>query len=1112
MSYVVKKGNKFWPSNEMKKIAWINNPSVYSQAEKAPVKFWNEQAKECIVWEKLWEEKNTYVEKLPYFEWFKGGKLNFCVNALDRHLKNPNKPALIWIPEPINEKPVILTYGELYEKVNKFANSLKDLGVKKGEAVSIYLPLVPEALVAMLACTRLGAIHSVVFSAFATDALKARIEDCKANVLITCDGYYRRGEKENLLSKAKKAIKGTTIKHVIVVSRLNKKRNYSGKFTNFNSFLEKGSTYCKPEIINSEDPMFILYTSGCCHPNSLIQLVNGEIVKIKEIVEKNIKPKIVNMHSNPLVQMEDNITNLHKYPNNSVLYKIRTPSFEAIFTPNHRLFSLDEYGNLIEKEVKNLLNNNKIFVISSINIKGEKQTLPKLKEKKEYGNKTTYKPENIPEIPNFLTSEFAQILGYFVGDGHLDKRSIIFTDKDISNLESYKNLILKELNVKSNIRKKSERLRLLVNSSLFRNYIIENFPEIATISNKRDIPKIIQKSEKECIAGFLRGLYDAEGTIGHSFIKLSSTSEELIRISQLLMRRFGIIAKVYHGINKERKIRNRVIKETPYLDVIISERESLNRFHKEIGFSDQAKKMKLNSLVEKLSSKKIFSKDRFPLFSLLKEITKTIKVDWKGDFSKITKFVHSNQTDKKGLKIIKEFLDNKIETETNKEKLEKLKIIRKKIQKLLEFKNAILEKILEIEKIDNEYDFVYDLTAEKNHNYIVNGIITHNTTGKPKGIVHDTGGYAVQAYLTAKWVFDIKDSDIMWCTADIGWITGHTYAFYGPLLNGATTLIYEGTPDFPNPSRWWQIIDKYKVSVFYTAPTAIRMFMKWGEKYLKKHKLNSLRILGTVGEPIDEKAWMWYFKNIGKSKCPILDTWWQTETGGTIINTLPGIGPFIPTVAGKSFPGTRHTILDKNGKKSSQGFLVQLSPFAPGMLHGVYNNHEKYVETYWKTFKGKYDTSDGAVMKESYFRITGRTDDVMKVAGHRLSTAELENSIDSSKFVNESAVVPIPDPIKGQTPIAFVVLKSGKPSEKLEQEIKHHVDKTLGPTSRPQKVYFVNDLPKTRSGKIMRRILKSILSNEEPAGLMTLLNPKCVEEIKKMVGFKLQLKVEEKKK
>lgn len=637
IKYVVKRGGAYYPNKEGKAIANMADPNIYKKAAKDPVKFWGDLARDGLTWEKEWDPKNTYVEDMPYFEWFKGGKLNFSVNCVDRHLDHGDNIALIWVPEPTNEKEVKITYRELYDKVNRFANVLKDNEIKKGDVVSIYLPMIPEALIAMLACTRLGAIHSVVFSAFSADALNARIKDGKAKILITSDGYYRRGNPEPLLDKAKEAAKKTTVEKIIVVDRIGKKVR-GRKFLDFHTEVELAESYCKPEMMDSEDIMFILYTSG--------------------------------------------------------------------------------------------------------------------------------------------------------------------------------------------------------------------------------------------------------------------------------------------------------------------------------------------------------------------------------------------------------------------------------------------------------------------------------TTGKPKGVMHDTGGYAIQAYQTCKWNWNLNPGDVFWCTADIGWVTGHTYSFYGPLLTGATTLIYEGGPAYPNPGRWWDIIEKHKVNVFYTAPTAVRMFMKIPPKWIKKHDLSSLRILGSVGEPIDKESWMWYFNNIGGGRCPIIDTWWQTETGGTLINVLPGIGPFVPTVSGKSFPGLKHVIVDDKGKdmpKGRQGFLAGVSPFAPGMLHGVFNNHQKYVDTYWKKFKTMYDTSDGAHLTNGLIRITGRTDDVMKVAGHRLATAEVEDAFHDNKMVGDVAVVPMPDKLKGQVPIAFIVLKKGKPSKALEAELRKYVDIKIGPTARPKRVYFVEDLPKTRSGKIMRRILKALLINEEPKGLMTLINPDSVKEIKKII-------------
>jgi acetyl-CoA synthetase len=386
-------------------------------------------------------------------------------------------------------------------------------------------------------------------------------------------------------------------------------------------------------------------------------------------------------------------------------------------------------------------------------------------------------------------------------------------------------------------------------------------------------------------------------------------------------------------------------------------------------------------------------------------------------------------------------------------------------------------------------------------------LYTSGTTGKPKGIIHTTGGYATQAYWTAKWDFDLHDDDVFWCTADIGWITGHTYACYGPLMCGATLLIYEGAPDWPQPDRWWAIVEKYGVTVFYTAPTAIRMFMKWGEKWPKQHDLTSLRLLGTVGEPINRDAWMWYFTHIGGGRCPIIDTWWQTETGGTLINALPGIGPFIPTVAGRSFPGTRHEILSPDGDPlpvGERGNLVQLSPFSPGMLRGVYKDPERYVQTYWSQYGTRaYFTSDGAWKDEmGNFRLTGRMDDVIKVAGHRLATAEVEDALARHPAVAEAAVVGAPHEIKGEVPVAFVILRQATPSDELTKELIRQVDRVIGPTARPHRIIYVDDLAKTRSGKIMRRVLKALVRNEPLGDVTTLRDVGVIEQLKQKVGYK----------
>ncbi|HXK32260.1 MAG: acetate--CoA ligase [Candidatus Nealsonbacteria bacterium RBG_13_38_11] len=636
---MIKKGDIYYPTEDFKKKAWVNNDKVYKEAAKDQIKFWEKLAGE-LQWQKKW--KKGFEHQAPYFRWFLDGKINIVENCLDRHLKDKkDKVALVWQPEPIEEKARTFTYQELFWEVNKFANVLKKLGIGKGDRVGIYMPMIPEVIISMLACARIGAVHTVVFSAFSAISLQSRLIDSEAKILITADGYYRNGKLINLKNGADESLKDTAVEKTVVVKRAGNEVNWQeGRDLWWHELVKDEKDSCEVKPMDSEDPLFILYTSG--------------------------------------------------------------------------------------------------------------------------------------------------------------------------------------------------------------------------------------------------------------------------------------------------------------------------------------------------------------------------------------------------------------------------------------------------------------------------------STGKPKGCLHVTGGYAVQAYVTSKWIFDLHDNDIFWSTADVGWITGHTYSCYGPLLCGATFVIFEGLIISPGPDRWAKIIDDYKVTVFYTAPTAIRMFEKNGAEVFKSCKLDTLRLLGSVGEPIDESAWLWYFREIGKEKCPIVDTWWQTETGGILITSLPGIGPFKPAFTGLPFPGLKFDILNKEGKPCSvneKGNLVLFPPFAPGLLRGVYKNPEKYLDTYWSQYgKEIYFTSDGAFKDENgLIRIVGRVDDVIKVAGHRVSTGELEAAINQHPNITECAVIGVPDEIKGEVPLAFVAYKGQKPADQVKEEVIGHIKQEIGPIAMPKEIYLVEDLPKTRSGKIMRRILRKLFSGEELGDLSTLANPETVETIKTII-------------
>ncbi|HEX5976956.1 MAG TPA: acetate--CoA ligase [Nitrososphaeraceae archaeon] len=631
LSKIYEDSEKIKVNLEGKKLAKIRKQALENSEE-----FWEEQAK-YLKWFKEWDKVLDW--NPPFAKWFVGGKLNASVNCLDRHIDSDtkNKVAIIWEGE--NGETNSFTYYQLYRSVNKLASALKNLGVKKGDRITIYLPMIPQLVIAMLASSRIGAIHTVVFSGFSAQALADRANDSKAKIIITADGGYRRGKLIQLKRLVDDAISSIpSVEHVIVVKRASNDIQMGPKDSWWHDLIENSPSYCEPEVLDSTHPLYILYTSG--------------------------------------------------------------------------------------------------------------------------------------------------------------------------------------------------------------------------------------------------------------------------------------------------------------------------------------------------------------------------------------------------------------------------------------------------------------------------------TTGKPKGVLHSTGGYLTYLYATAKWVFDFRKEDIFFCTADIGWVTGHSYIVYAPLMHGITEIMYEGTPDYPKPDRYWAIVEKQGATILYTTPTALRMYMKFGNTIPNSFDLSSLRLLGTVGEPINPEVWMWYFKTIGKENCPIVDTWWQTETGATMISTCTGIDsvPMKPGSGTFPLPGIDASIVDENGRPvdlDRKGYLVIRKPW-PGMLMTLWEDDERYRNTYWKKFENVYYAGDYALCDaDGYLWLLGRSDDVLKVAGHRLGTMELESAFVSYKAIAEAAVTSKPDQKKGESIIAFLVLRTGfLPSDQLHDELVDHVRNTVGPIATPEEIYFVNKLPKTRSGKIMRRLLKSIASGTAIGDATTLEDEASIEEIR----------------
>jgi len=632
---LLEESRRFPPPEEFRSRAHVSDPGIYGRAEADPEAFWAELAKE-LEWFAPWERVLEW--KPPYAKWFVGGKLNVSSNCLDRHLKSVrrNKAALIWEGEPGDER--VYTYWDLHREVCKFANCLKGLGVKRGDRVAIYLPMIPEAAIAMLACARIGAAHSVVFGGFSSESLRDRINDAEARVLVTADGGFRRGKIVPLKESADTALAETpSIEKVVVVRRgggLDAPiRMHEGRDLWYHDLMAEASADCPPEQMDAEDLLYILYTSG--------------------------------------------------------------------------------------------------------------------------------------------------------------------------------------------------------------------------------------------------------------------------------------------------------------------------------------------------------------------------------------------------------------------------------------------------------------------------------TTGKPKGVVHTTGGYLTHVYATTKYVFDLKDEDVYWCTADVGWVTGHSYIVYGPLAAGATVVMYEGAPDWPDRGRMWKLIEKYGVTIFYTAPTAIRAFMRWGTEWPAQSNLSTLRLLGSVGEPINPEAWIWYQQHIGHGRCPVVDTWWQTETGGIMITPLPGVTETKPGSATVPFPGISADILDSSGKSTNAGYLALTKPW-PGMLRGIWGDDARFRQNYWSKWPDIYFPGDGAKRDEDgYYWILGRVDDVLNVAGHRIGTMELESALVDHTSVAEAAVVGRADDMKGQAIAAFVTVKEGVEADpRLAASLKEHVSKKIGAIAKPDDILFAADLPKTRSGKIMRRLLRDIAEGRALGDTTTLADPAVVARLK----------------
>ncbi len=1012
MDILLKEERVFPPPDGFRKQANVRDAGVYGQAARDRLAFWESFARQ-LHWFRPWDQVLEW--KLPYARWFVGGETNLSFNCLDRHLSGVRrtKTAILWEGEPGDQRA--LSYEELHGQVCRFANGLKELGVRKGDRITLYMPMVPELAIAMLACARIGAAHSVVFGGFSAEALRGRLNDSKSKVLVTADGGWRRGAVVPLKGNADEAVAGApTVEKMIVFKRLKAEVPMKpGRDLWWHELIARQPDRCEAEPLDSEQMLYLLYTSGTTgKPKGIVHTTGGTMVGcyattqwIFDLKEEDIywcvppgTKVIANPEPKPIneIKVGDRVLahdgtfcevrRLYRRPYQGDLIKIKTLYCDEPFlmTPNHSVLcgrkgetgiQWKPAGELTKKDYVLLP---KLRETRDCDFISVSSLLKKcvVKDGRVRRRKVKFSiPERVP-----LQSAFMRLAGYYVAEGSVAVKGYALQFSFGKHEERYADDVLSILREEFGIQGKKMWIDSLcevrVGSVLLCELMQALFGKGASAKRLPDEWLYLPDAKlKEWLKGFWRG----DGNTDRDAFRFHTTSEVLAYQIRMILTKLGLFSSI--SCRKKEKIGPSRIGQRSI-------------FARNDCYCLKVGGRSLQSLSEILGVPHPFIKKR-------------------------------SGTRRRG----------KCST------------------------NYLWLPIRSIERVPYEGD-VHNIETDK-HSYVLSNMAVHN------------------------------------CTADIGWVTGHSYVVYGPLLNGATTLMYEGAPDHPGKDRFWEIVRKYRVSIFYTAPTAIRAFMKWGEDFPRKHDLTSLRLLGSVGEPINPEAWVWYHRVIGGGRCPIVDTWWQTETGHIMISPLPGLTDLKPGSATRPFPGIEADVVDDQGKSAEAGYLVIRSPW-PGMLRGIYGDPERYQAQYWDRFPGLYFAGDGCRRDaQGYFWLLGRVDDVLKVSGHRLSTMEIESALVDHPSVAEAAAIGKPHDLKEHSIVAFVTLKGNVQSTPaLSDELKAHVVKKIGSIARPDEIIFTAELPKTRSGKIMRRLLRDIAEGKAMGDTTTLADLSVVQSLK----------------